>query len=544
MRLITNPVSCAVSTRLLSRAFVFSPMSLAPLLFAVAFSTPIPAQEKEEIKKLGEKFVDDLTKAFERRTSDRIAKLEEELKARDKKIVELETKVKDLAGGKPPQALPGPGPAAFLGVSHIEPSAEVRSRLKIENGALVTNVIENSPAALAGIQANDVIVAVNGMDVTSGNLTSVVSALRPDQEINLVYVHDGTKVTKTAKLVDREKFLASNAKAPAEPKKEPVVLGVVAVEKDGAIFIESVEDGLTGFAAGLKKDDKLTHLNGKEVKSLEDIVGELKKTLDGDTLKIVYVRGDETIRVEIVGSHGKEGIKVVSSKAEKKAEPAKEAKKETPPAEKKPGLLGIAVVPDAGGIVVDSVQADTAAAAAGVAKGDAIKKLNGQDVSDVGQLKESLSKLSAGEKVSLLLVRGGQSVELKDITLGVKGEKVAAVAKPEQPKEAPKPAAEPKPVEKPKKPGRVGILARETDDSKVVIKTVNSKSAAEKAGLKPEDVIIKVNDKAISNFDDLTAVFQTLFAGDTVTVRVKRGEEEKELKLILAEPGADEAANP
>jgi S1-C subfamily serine protease len=554
---------------------------LAPLLLSALLCSRARAQEKEEVKKLiedvrtsvlaevkkvlqaeGDKFLNEVSKILERRAGERIAKLEEELKAREKKISELEAKVKELAGGKPaPQAQPGAAPAAFLGVSHIEPSADLRSRLKIDNGAVVTNVIENSPAALLGIQPNDVILSVNGASVTSGNLTSVITALRPDQEINVVFVHDGNKVTKTTKLVEREKFLASSGKAQEEKKKEPIVLGVVAVEKEGGgIIVDAVEDGFTGSVAGLKKDDKLTHLNGKELKALDDIIAELKKTLDGDTLKLVYVRGDETIKVDVMGSHGKDGAKLIARNVEKKEAP-KEAKKETAEkspektpekspeknpeknTEKKPGLLGISVVPDAGGVVIESVLPDTPAATAGVQKGDALKKLNGQDISDVGQLKDLLSKLSAGDKVSLLLGRGGQPVELKDITLGAKGEKAAATPTPGPPKEASKPAAT-KAAEKPKKPGRLGILARQTDDNKVLVKTVNGKSAAEKAGLMPEDVIIKVNDKAIHNFDDLTAVCQSFFAGDTITVRVKRGDEEKDLKLTLGEPGADEAANP
>ena len=264
------------------------------------------------------------------------------------------------------------------------------------------------------------------------------------------------------------------------------------------------------------------------------------------------MRGDETIKVDVVGSHGKDGAKLLARNAEKKEAP-KEAKKETAEkspeknveksGEKKPGLLGIAVVPDAGGVKVESIQADTAAAVAGVQKGDVLKKLNGQDVSDVGQLKELLSKLSAGDKVSLVLGRGDQSVEVKEIALGAKGEKVATLAKPEPPKQAPK-QPEAKPAEKPKKAGRLGILARQTEDNKVIVKTVNSKSAAEKAGLKPEDIILKFNDKPIQSLDDLSAVLQSLFAGNTITLHVKRGGEEKDIEVTLGEPGADEASNP
>jgi S1-C subfamily serine protease len=413
--------------------------------------------------------------------------------------------------------------------------ADLRAKLKIDGGALVTQVLDESPAAAAGLAVNDVIVEVQGTPVSSANLSSVVAGLKPDQEVNVTYFHDGNRVTKPAKLADREKFFAARAAkaAPAPAKKEPVVLGVTVLEKDGALHVEAVDDGFTGGVAGLKAGDKITHLNGKELKTLEDIAGELKKVVEGDKLVIIHKRGDETITVNVVGAHGKDGAKVVARES-KKPQPKEEPKPAEPkPAEKKPGLLGVAVVPDAAGVVVESVLGDTAAAAAGIQKGDVIKKANGHEIADVDALKGILSKLSAGDKVSLEVLREGKSVELKDIVLKAEGDKVASAKPPEKPPEK-KPEEAPKPP-KAKQKGALGILATQTVDQKVVVRSVNPGGAAEKADLKPGDVFLKINDKAVAGFGDLESVLQALFAGDSVTIRVLRGTEEKDIKVTLGE---------
>jgi membrane-associated protease RseP (regulator of RpoE activity) len=58
-------------------------------------------------------------------------------------------------------------------------------------------------------------------------------------------------------------------------------------------------------------------------------------------------------------------------------------------------------------------------------------------------------------------------------------------------------------------------------------------SAAEKAGLKAEDVIIKFGKKEIKNIYDFTAVLGEFKPGDEVIIVVKRGTEEVSLKAIL-----------
>ena len=58
---------------------------------------------------------------------------------------------------------------------------------------------------------------------------------------------------------------------------------------------------------------------------------------------------------------------------------------------------------------------------------------------------------------------------------------------------------------------------------------------AQKAGIKPEDVIISLNKKEIAVFSDLRSIIEKLKIGDTVEVVVIRGGQKKTLRVTLGE---------
>jgi len=496
-----------------------------------------PAQEKAPDQDL-EALVKELTAVIEKRMSARIAKLEQGIAERDKKIAELEAKLKEVAAAPGKQPAPSAPSAAaeskaFLGVAHADLTQDIKTKLKIDDGALVEKVIDGSPAATAGIKTGDVIASVNGQAVGSAALTGLVKTFQPGQEVNIAYYHDGNKVTKAVKLGDLSKFDLTAAKPREEPKKEPVKLGLEIEEKDGALVVTEVEDGLTGNVAGLAKDDKITQVNGKDVKTIEEIQAELKKVSQGDQLTLNFTRSsdkeDTFYTSRVVGSAGKDGVQLIGREQKKVAKETKDKKK---------GVLGIAVVPGPQGVLVHAVEPESAAASRGIAKGDVLKKVNDKDITEVDHLKEVLGKLGAGDKLAVILLRDGKQVEIKDLALAAEGEKVKAVAvaaaepAKEAPKEAPK-APEPAPA---KKKGRLLIrVGNQTDTGKPQITDVTPEGPAAKGGVMIGDVILKVGDKNVASQDDLAAALATYFAGDKVRIRVKRGSEEKDLEVTLTD---------
>ncbi len=73
-------------------------------------------------------------------------------------------------------------------------------------------------------------------------------------------------------------------------------------------------------------------------------------------------------------------------------------------------------LPDESGVVVDEVEPDSAAAAAGVQAGDVIVEFNSQKVEDYHTLRLAVTAIAPGQKVSMTVIRDGKPKSL-DVTL-------------------------------------------------------------------------------------------------------------------------------
>jgi len=105
--------------------------------------------------------------------------------------------------GNGPQ-LPQPMSGVFLGVSTANATGG-------QQGAQVENVANGSPAAGAGIQAGDVITAVDGTAVSSpADLATQVRSHQPGDQVTITYTRGGNSTDAPVQLGDRS---AQNAPA-------------------------------------------------------------------------------------------------------------------------------------------------------------------------------------------------------------------------------------------------------------------------------------------------------------------------------------------
>jgi len=78
----------------------------------------------------------------------------------------------------------------------------------------------------------------------------------------------------------------------------------------------------------------------------------------------------------------------------------------------------------------------------------------------------------------------------------------------------------------------LGVVTEKTEEG-LEIQDVTKESAAEKAGLKPKDVITKINDKAVSTPDELSELIRKQKPGDKVTVTYLRDKKENKVTAEL-----------
>lgn len=114
-----------------------------------------------------------------------------------------------------------------------QPSPAVLRVYGVKNGVPITNVRPDSPAAKAGLQGEDTIVAVNGKPIKNGDeLVSLISATRPGNKINLTYVRNGQQKETTVTVADRAKLFADrtadqgNDDTPEDTQPQPTKLGL------------------------------------------------------------------------------------------------------------------------------------------------------------------------------------------------------------------------------------------------------------------------------------------------------------------------------
>jgi serine protease Do len=80
--------------------------------------------------------------------------------------------------------------------------------------------------------------------------------------------------------------------------------------------------------------------------------------------------------------------------------------------------------------------------------------------------------------------------------------------------------------------GYLGV-AVDTQHEAAKITQIMPKSAADKAGLQVDDIVVKVNDTTVKNLDGFLETLQQHKPGETVTLHVKRGDKELDIEATL-----------
>jgi len=156
------------------------------------------------------------------------------------------------------------------------------------HGALVASVAKGTPAEKAGLKEGDFIVAVDGKAVRNVNeLRNRVAQIKPGTAVKLSIYRDGRKRTVTVKVAQQPKDMAiAFGGGGAEQSTGRYGLKVATMndqyaEKfgyertpEGAVILEVVPDS-SAAEQGLRAGDVITHVQGRKVRTAEDITNAL-----------------------------------------------------------------------------------------------------------------------------------------------------------------------------------------------------------------------------------------------------------------------------
>lgn len=162
-----------------------------------------------------------------------------------------------------------------------------------QQGVIVAKVMDGSAAEKAGVLADDVIVSVNGKEMTSAaELRNAVGAKRIGEKLKLVVLRDGKKKKLTVEIAAREGQLA-NAQGLHESLEGAKLEDDT--EREG-IKVSNVAAGSPAADAGLRSGDVIVSANRVRVKNLEQLKEVAGSSSSGKMLLRV-IRGNAALYI-------------------------------------------------------------------------------------------------------------------------------------------------------------------------------------------------------------------------------------------------------
>jgi serine protease Do len=190
---------------------------------------------------------------------------------------------------------------AWLGVYIQDVIPGMEKQLGVREGALVTEVVPNSPAAKAGIRAGDVITAVDDQKIRNSN----------DLQMAIMYRRPGARVTVT--LVRDKKALVLSVILEERPEESPsaAVPGIsrfgitvqdltpelksrYGIARESGVVVVAVEPGSRAYWAGLQAGDLIVEVNRQPVSSTSDWNRIISQIGEDEEVLLTVIRAGRT----------------------------------------------------------------------------------------------------------------------------------------------------------------------------------------------------------------------------------------------------------
>jgi serine protease Do len=164
---------------------------------------------------------------------------------------------------------------------------------KIKNGMYVLNVFDNGPAEKAGIKTGDVLIELNGKELTKeSDLTLAIGNSTPGVKIKLKILRDGAFIEKEVTLGNRNEMKTAidskNSKSLEDIGIDLANLNSALREKfkvpanvTGALIVRIMPNS-TGARAGMEEGDVIYKINSTKTETPDDVVKALKEKDTGN----------------------------------------------------------------------------------------------------------------------------------------------------------------------------------------------------------------------------------------------------------------------
>jgi len=205
----------------------------------------------------------------------------------------------------------------WLGVSIQEVTPELAKNFGLSEprGALVGEVIKNSPAAEAGVKTGDVIVGYDGKNIdTPTTLRNLVADTPVGKEVNVKVIRHKEPKTFEIKIAEQSKKVAEESSENEAPQSSSdTLLSELSVQNltpqiaqqlnlphnSSGVVVTEVDPSSPAAAVGLQPGDIITQINRKPVRNLREYRHITSKLGKNESVLLLIVRGGTNMFVVI-----------------------------------------------------------------------------------------------------------------------------------------------------------------------------------------------------------------------------------------------------
>ncbi|RMD48839.1 MAG: DegQ family serine endoprotease [Ignavibacteria bacterium] len=187
-------------------------------------------------------------------------------------------------------------------IQNVTPQIAEAMGLDVQEGALISDVMKDSPAEEAGIEAGDVVVEFNGKKIkNSTQLRNMVAATPPDTEVELKVLRDGEEKTITVtlgELKNEEISKTENEKYSdlfgfgVAPVNDKLIKKYDLPEDAKGVVVINLNRRSNAAEAGLNEGDIILGMNNKKIESLSDFKKIADNLKGGDNVFLRVRRGE------------------------------------------------------------------------------------------------------------------------------------------------------------------------------------------------------------------------------------------------------------
>ncbi len=286
--------------------------------------------------------------------------------------------------GKGPEPLP-----VYLGAVGQDVDGQVR----------LTQVLPDSPAAKAGLQAGDVVSAVGDKPTAAfDDVLGHLRGLKSGQKVTM-------KVARGDQTLGIEVALASRPGSGRGVGSGPggVWLGVLGETREGKVELTEVIPEGPAAKAGLATGDIIVEVDGKAASEFDDIAREIRARQPRDRVNFRVARGGDT-KDFVVELEERPGGGPGGGGGGPGGGGGRQAQSSV--------YLGIQGEDAEGGVKLTQITDEGPGEKAGLQEGDIVQVVDGKKVADYGEFVEQIRARKAGDKLTLSILRGAETKEI------------------------------------------------------------------------------------------------------------------------------------